>query len=696
MAKLSPTRLPTSPRQNIVLGNERLSMHKINASSSTSLGLGNSESRKMKGGSYKQYSPVVLIPSKEKAKREEYDMKYPWPVDEVRDEYVASLKRSLKCTINPNLYEAMFAPKNLVKHLECVAAIKSSLIKEYDEILTILDLLLKWAALRLLDNSPGLMKCIIEFISELAQTLLINSYTLSTPECAIILPILVDRLSCTNSYIRDLCKQIITLCQKLSPPNVMALQLLKVLRSKNSKAKVECVEILKTMVTQMQTVNFILDRDMNFIATLIMSKDNMIKAAITELLGQGFAVDGDLCWSKIGQIEDAVAKEIKEKVKPPKPERKLSEDTIEAPQDTVPVPTMLNEKQNVIHSKTFEASHSQGTNKSFESFTAECNANRNSGNIFKTEPIDGVKDTVQSIVKQLKFSCDIDHVELTKNVISLLSKETSQTNLESIVYHFANYTLLSSIRDCELMSNFIYEVLKKIEHCFNSDTTIKLYAYLQLVLCLGHPTTMALALFRIAQKTITSNVALIRKCFDIIYKKIKEMELVVVFKELSKIVKPVMIALYSLCNQFVKECVNIYGIDIWNYLKETEPNNELQTWIDNFIFDDIPEFAQIIKGIKTTGVKGLSTKLKEFSQLHPGFNFDIAFSRCSTILMQQIKEELTSPQETKDPKSSIEKFREKYNNSSPTKHTTTEEASVESRLKELSDEITKLKMNGVL
>jgi O-succinylbenzoate synthase len=71
--------------------------------------------------------------------------------------------------------------------------------------------------------------------------------------------------------------------------------------------------------------------------------------------------------------------------------------------------------------------------------------------------------------------------------------------------------------------------------------------------------------------------------------------------------------------------------------------------------------------------------------------------------MQQIKDELASPKESSKEagtpstlKDSIEKLREKYNKASPATQTAVQASSVESRLKELSDEITKLKVTGGL
>ena len=703
----SPIRTPAAQtnKSSKMIRCDRVTINKANASSTTSLGFNTNESRKFNNSS-KVYTPIVLVPSKDKEKREEYDLKYPWPVDEVRDEYVASLKKSLKCTVNPNLYEAMFTTKNFKYHIECVNAIKSSLIREYDEMLTILDLLLKWAALRLLDNNPGFLKCIIEFLSELTQALIVGSYMLTVPECTIIMQILTDKLSSTNSFIRDLSKQIISLCQKLSTPNLMSIQLIRVLRLKNSKAKLECIDILKGMVMQLQTVSFVLDKDLNFIATLILTKDNMLKASIIDILGEAFNADGELCWRKIGIVDEAITKEIKAKVKVAERARKNSEETIEAPQDEAPLPTRLKsgDDYSLTHYQTVQNIQSFDDNSYIESMSLNY-AKRNQGSTLKTDQYAEVLQesmcTVQSVVKQLKFNNNADLSSLTKNMVGVISKESNQINLESIVYHFANHAMLGAMKDITLMSTFIFEVLMKIQHCFNSDTTIKLFTYLQLALFQGHATTMVLAVFRIAQSATSSNAMLISKCLDIFYKKIKEIELEMVFKEFAKIISTEPSIFATLCQQFIRECVRVYGIDIWNYIKETECNSELQAWIDAFVFDEIPEFANIIKGIKTTGVKGLAGKLKEFSLLHPGFNFEKAFSRCSSILMQQIKDELANPKE-KDAgtpstlKDSIEKLREKYNKASPATQMTIQTSSVESRLKELSEEITKLKVAGGL
>jgi len=91
----------------------------------------------------------------------------------------------------------------------------------------------------------------------------------------------------------------------------------------------------------------------------------------------------------------------------------------------------------------------------------------------------------------------------------------------------------------------------------------------------------------------------------------------------------------------VHEIAAIKGIDIWDRLTETDLSEKVQSWIDQAIFNDDKEMANIITSLKTTGVKGVANKLREFTKTHPKYNFDKTFARCSKLMMRQIKDELT-------------------------------------------------------
>ena len=138
---------------------------------------------------------IVLNTLGNKEKRNEADKLIKWPTNEVRNDYVEKLKKSLKNLINPNLFDLMFTIQ-FKKNLQAVNALIDGLKSEYSMILDLLDLFCKWVTMKMVDQSNTAMtKALLEFLTEFFKKMDQTSYKMYDFEAASILPILSEKIS---------------------------------------------------------------------------------------------------------------------------------------------------------------------------------------------------------------------------------------------------------------------------------------------------------------------------------------------------------------------------------------------------------------------------------------------------------------------------------------------------------------------
>jgi len=70
----------------------------------------------------------------------------------------------------------MFFATNFKKNIECITAIKESIESEIIEIVSVIDLIFKWVAYKLLENNPEIVKGIIELVDHIVNNLISIKY----------------------------------------------------------------------------------------------------------------------------------------------------------------------------------------------------------------------------------------------------------------------------------------------------------------------------------------------------------------------------------------------------------------------------------------------------------------------------------------------------------------------------------------
>ena len=712
----TPTNTSTRPKTKFGMAKKSTTISilgkKIIASSTVSLAMSEINPFKSSEKNLRSYRPAILIPSKDKEKRGENDKKYPWPINEARSEYIDNLKKSLKFSLNPNLYECMFATGNFKKHIECVSAIQAELESELTEIISVLDLLLKWTALRLLDNNPGLNKCIIEFYTSLIECLIQSCYVLTESESSILIQLLSDRLSNSNTYIKEQSKKLLILSFNLTSPNKIAIILIKTLKNKNTKARLECIELLKYMIKEQKSISFIPEKEINYFASLLSVKDNSLKALTLSFLIDAYHIDGMQFWNKIGKIDKNAFNELSTKLKTAESNDLRSSflDTV-VPQDIAPIPFVTKEE----NKNELTSNASNKGSPSYIDFNSFYTSNENNkyiqhshktSNVKILSPITEAESDVCRITKQLQENSSININDLSLQIGEVIKKESDTSKIETLLNAYSNHCMIKHVTDARAMGLIIHEIMGRIQA--NDMQSSNIFQDLQNLISIGDTTTIYISLIAISPKLGPKETLILSECLSTIEKRVCEVDLAKLFRAISDVMSNNIISseLSIIIQKLIQECVVHKGFEIWDFAKDSDLNEQMMQLIDDAVFNENPEFSNIIKNMKTTGVKGVASKLKEFSGNHPEFNFDKVFARCSKLLMQQIKEEIAiekveSIEQPNSPpmslKDSINKLREKYSSkvkaSSPTLPL---QQNIESRFKDLSEEIQKMKQSGIL
>jgi hypothetical protein len=625
------------------------------------------------------FRPLVVATSKDKDKRVENDKKYPWPINEARPEYIESLKKSLKQTVNPNLYICMFNQINFKKYIDVVNAFISAIPNELDEIIGIFDLVLKWIALKFLDNNPTLNKVIIEFLVEIIAKLDGANYCFTDPEGTLLLMMLIDKLGSKISSIKDAARKLILSTIKMASIGKIAKLLVASLNTKSFREKIECISLLKDIAIQQNSLTFATDKDLNYIATLILTKDNAYKNAIISFLVEAFRIEQENCWNRIGKVDDAVMDEIKSKIKmeiPMREETKIENAEVESSSlhgEEIPIadPTPESIKQATVPSKSPRESKS---------------AMKETKKSAKTKSPRSNKTSSQQLLNQLVLNQDTDDLLLLiRQAVGILNKDKKYSTM--IIHSVASHVNISKVKNTQAMTNFLIEL--GIAH--KNENAI---SYLQDLCRNADGCTMVCSVICAVPKLIIDSEVLIDKAMDILLNRLNEIDMEVVVEEIDRNMKENKAPkVYEVYHKTVILFTKNHGLELWESIKPSI-NQDLTSWVDESVYAKYPDFSNIIKSMKTKGVKGVAANLKEFSKSHKEFDFDKASSRCSNILMQQIKEEM-GEKKPAPIKSSIEKIKEKLN-SKAQQHHSTPSANVEARFKELSNEISKMKHKGVL
>ncbi|CAF1056931.1 unnamed protein product [Didymodactylos carnosus] len=305
--------------------------------------------------------PTLTKSNKEKRIEDEKALKtLKWNFDVPRREFVEQLRGQMEAYFNKALLQQMFH-EDFKYHIQALTTLQKACDDYLDEIVSNLDLILRWLTLRFFETNPSVIMKIIEFLQHLFTCLSAKKqYRLLEYEASAFLPYFILKMGDNKDPIRRGVRQVLRLMCDLYPMNKIMQYLLEGIKSKNSRQRAECLEEMNSMVECFGVVSL----GQSYIPTLkevakqIADRDTMVRNAALTLIGTVYLFSGEIVLKQLGKLSDKDQSMLDERIRRlGKPGSKqatignvaaLSTETSKRPspsKDDVSVPTSATDQQ---------------------------------------------------------------------------------------------------------------------------------------------------------------------------------------------------------------------------------------------------------------------------------------------------------------------------------------------------------------
>ncbi len=188
----------------------------------------------------------LLIHNDQKEQRNK-KAKLKWAFDEPRPDYIEFLAEQFQPCAQDSLKAKLFST-DFKKHIEALNDLTTCAEQNKTETVENLDLILKWATLRLFDSNMAVLKKTIDYLAVLFNNLDAIDYHITDVEATNFLPFLVEKVGNNNETMRQSMRQLFrTLC-KLYPASKLFRFIIEGLKSKNARTRTECLEELASLI----------------------------------------------------------------------------------------------------------------------------------------------------------------------------------------------------------------------------------------------------------------------------------------------------------------------------------------------------------------------------------------------------------------------------------------------------------------
>ncbi|KAK9818850.1 hypothetical protein WJX81_005118, partial [Elliptochloris bilobata] len=234
-----------------------------------------------------------------------------------REDEEEAIEQELGTLCSDQLRGLLFA-SDFRKHVEAAELLIAALPAEAEAELAALDLLLRWAVVRLCDphgNTTCLLR-VLELCQALFGLLASSGAQLSQYEALCCLPCLVEKAGHNQDRIRALHRQLLRTARLIYPAPRLVEHLTAGLASKNNRTRVECAELLGELLAEDGLVAFDRAKEKPFpaLAQLVSERDKGIRAAALGTLELLHSAEGSAAaWRAIGSISDQQRSLIEER-----------------------------------------------------------------------------------------------------------------------------------------------------------------------------------------------------------------------------------------------------------------------------------------------------------------------------------------------------------------------------------------------
>ncbi|KAL3661983.1 hypothetical protein V7S43_012790 [Phytophthora oleae] len=160
------------------------------------------------------------------------------------------LEAEWKPFLSPEFHAKLFAPSLEKGMLAAMDELTLCIVHQADEVISSLDLVMKWCTLRIVDNNVQALAKLLEVLVKLFEMLKDTGYQLDDVEAAILLPYLLQESGQSKPRFRIRFRDVMKLVVDVYSPEKYVPYLMECFSgSKNMKSRCECIDLVEYIVS---------------------------------------------------------------------------------------------------------------------------------------------------------------------------------------------------------------------------------------------------------------------------------------------------------------------------------------------------------------------------------------------------------------------------------------------------------------
>jgi len=226
---------------------------------------------------------------------------------DVRDAGSEELAAVAAPYVRDELRVRMFT-EDFKKHIEAAEVLEAALGEQLEEVISMLDILFRWAVLRfceLAPNTSSLLR-VLDWLSALFEALRVAGYRLREEEAVLLLPIVLEKSGHNLPAVRERFRKLMRAACGLYPVSKFVAFLGAGLSSKNTRSRVECLEELAAIIDRhgVEVAERAGTRVLPGVVPLVTERDATLRKSALEVLSAAYRAAGDGVWRYLGKIAD--------------------------------------------------------------------------------------------------------------------------------------------------------------------------------------------------------------------------------------------------------------------------------------------------------------------------------------------------------------------------------------------------------
>lgn len=240
-----------------------------------------------------------------------------WNFTTPRDEFTDLLKEQMTtANLNRTLMANMFHD-DFRYHLKVIETLTEDLDENLKGLICNLDLILKWLSLRFYDTNPSVLLKGLEYLNNVFQRLVDNSYCLTDIEGSSFVPHLLTKIGDPKDAVRNGVRQILRQICLVYPFSKVFVYLMDALKSKNARQRTECLDELGYLIESYGTsaCQPTPQHALKEIARQISDRDNSVRSAALNCIVKAYEILQDRVYKMIGQLNEKDLSMLDERIR---------------------------------------------------------------------------------------------------------------------------------------------------------------------------------------------------------------------------------------------------------------------------------------------------------------------------------------------------------------------------------------------